>query len=811
VSILFDIRLALRRFISKPGHTLLMTLALALGIGATTAVFSVVDQTVLRPAPFAHANRLVDVIDYSRQQRGGGNNLSPQKILGWQEQPSLFERFEAYAPRTFDVTGTAEPERIKGLLVSTGLLPMLGVQPKLGRGFLDGDGRPESDAAVLISEAFWRRAFGGQPDVLGTRVLLNDEPHTIVGVMPRRFRLTGDHEDVWLPIDVRSVATQTIRGFYGLGRLAGHVTPEAAQRTADTIADQMQSQTPLPSSWDLVLERKKVAYVQATTRTALFVLLGAVAFVLLITCANTASLFLSQAAMRQREMAIRSAIGAARSRLVREVLTESLVLAAAGGALGLLFATWGIDAIVAAAPPNLTFQATSPVEIDARILLVAAAMTLATGILVGIVPALRGSRPNVDLALKGATGADAGRTPSRMPVVLVVAEIAFSLILLVGAALMIRTFANLEGIEPGFTPQGLVGVQIELPRDKYTSPAARAAFYDTLREKLLGVSGISDTAVAYGVPPGGGGTSYGTPEAEGAVPSAAPTEVAVPLNVVSPEYFRTLRIPIVAGRTFTPGESQESMIVSRALANRFWPDGSAVGRRFRPNAGWQWQTVIGVVGDVEGRGGHERTALHTYTTWPTGSNTQPQTRTARQRSYDARMFIARSEDPAAAIPAIRSAIREIDRNQPVGRVALVEDLYAEAFGRERFVLVLMSAFGLTAMALTAAGIFGVVAQSVVRRRREIGIRVALGAGPADVVRLFMSRGVALALGGTALGLAGAFALTRFLAALLFEVRPFDPLSIAGGTAIIMTVALLACWLPARSAAHLDPAETLRGD
>jgi putative ABC transport system permease protein len=359
---------------------------------------------VLRPAPFAHADRLVDVLDHSRQSGGGGNSLIPAKIVGWQAQPALFEAFEAYAPRRFDVTGGAEPERVWGLLVSNGLFGMLGVQPRFGRGFVDGDGGPGGERVVVISDGLWQRRFGGREDVLSTTLALNEEPYTVIGVMPRTFRL-GFEESVWLPYDLRANLTDTsVRGFYGLARLVTGVTRGSEQRLANTIADRLQQQTPLPRTWDLRLERKKVAWVNKTTRTALFVLLAAVGFVLLITCANAANLFLSQVAIRQREMAIRTAMGAARNQLVRAVLTESVLLAACGGALGVLIATWGIDGIVAAAPANLAFQATSPIEIDTRILMMTAAMTMLTGVVFGLLPALQGSRPHLDVILKGAAG-----------------------------------------------------------------------------------------------------------------------------------------------------------------------------------------------------------------------------------------------------------------------------------------------------------------------------------------------------------------------------------------------------------------------
>ncbi len=505
-----DLRLAIRRFRFRPTHTAFLILILGVGIGAATAVFSVVDQTILRPPPFAHADRLVEVLDLYRSAGARSTSLTPEKIAGWQAQHSLFEGFEGYASRQFDLTAEEmEPERVRGLVVSSGLLDMLGVQPSFGRGFAEGDGRPGSERVALISEGLWRRRFAARPDVLGTRIALSEEQHTIVGVMPRRFRLTGEGEEVWLPIDVRSHdrAAAPPR-FVGIGRLAAGVDSASQQGIADTLAARLQAQTPLPAEpyWDIHLARKKVAYVAETTRTALFVLLGAVGFVLLITCANTANLFLSQIGLRQHEMAVRAAIGASRSRLFREVLTESVLIAACGGAVGMLFATWGVDGIVAAAPPDLTFNSTSPIELDTRILIVAAAMTVVTGVVFGLAPALRASRASFDWVLKSARGV--GALPlSRFSSVLVVAEVAFSLILLVGAALMIRTFGNLQAIDPGFEPGGLVAMEVSLPTDKYVGEGSRSAFFEAVRERLVATPGVADVAVAAGVF-GGGGVHY---------------------------------------------------------------------------------------------------------------------------------------------------------------------------------------------------------------------------------------------------------------------------------------------------------------
>lgn len=810
----WDVRLAMRRLLARPGYTALLVAVIGVGVGAAATVFSVVDQMLLRRAPFAYADRLVDVLDLNRNGGGGGNSLSPEKIAGWQAQPSLFERFEAYAPVQLDITGDAEPERIGGLTVSLGLFSMIGAEPRLGRGFMSGDGRPGADRVAVISEELWRRRFAAQADVLGRRLTLNDEDYTIVGVMPRRFRMLGDKESVWLPIDVESYAhaPATRWSFYGLGRLAPGVRLPEAQVLADTIADRLQQAAPIAPTWGLGLRKKRVAWVDETTTTALLVLLGAVSFVLLITCANVATLFLSQSALRVRDMAIRSALGSGRARLMRSVLVESTLLAAAGGALGILLAGWGVHAVLAAAPASLFFMATSTIEVDARVVAVASALTFMTGLVIGILPALRGSRPGLEAILRGTT--PGARTSSgRAPGVLVVLEVAFSLVLLIGAALMARTLANLQAIAPGFEPAGLIALHVDLPTDRYPGSASRAAFFDTLFERLKAIPGVTDAAAASGLPPTQGGFSYGDIEGEGS--RVPPAHALVPVNTVTPDYFRTLRIPMLSGRTFAAGDPDDVVIVSQGLADRLWPGGNAVGRRFRIVGVLPWATVIGVAGNVETRAARdERTVLQIYHPWvarPATATTAATARPApvRRRSYDWRLLIVRAGDPAAVLPEIKRQIWRMDPKQPVERVALVSDTYAAAFGRQRFVLMLMGAFSAIALVLTAAGIFGVLSQVVTRRTREIGIRVALGARPADVLRQMLSRGLALALVGTAIGLAGALWLTRVLRTLLFGIGATDPVTFAVVSLFLIAVALLACWLPARAATRVDPSVALR--
>ena len=811
-----NIRIAFRRLTTRPAYTVLIIITLALGIGAATAVFSVVDQTVLRPAPFAEAHRLVDVLHINRTTGGGGSSLTPPKIVGWQSQPALFDAFEAYTFQQMDVTGEAEPERIRGLRVSLGLFPMLGVSPRIGRGFRQGDGAPGSERVVIVGEALWQRRLGGEADVIGRQITLNDDSYTIVGVMPRRFRLLDENESFWLPVDLKARITEPgLGGFYGLARLAPGVAHAQSQKVADDIADRLQQSSPLPMTWGLGLRQKRIARVDDTTRTALLVLLGAVGFVLLITCANVANLFLSQGPVRQREMAIRSALGAGRGQLIGSVLAESLALAVFGGGLGIVLAYWGVEAVLAAAPERLVSLSTTPIEIDGRVLAVAALLTISTGFACGLLPALRGSRPNLETTLRSA-GQSRGRTSyGRVPGSLVVLEVAFAVILLVGAALMMRTLANLNSIEPGFDSKGLITMHVALPSDRYPTAAARMAFFDSVSEKLRALPGITGVAVSQGTPPSIGAISFGKMEIEGRGQQDA-KPVIVPNGIVSPDYFTTLGIPLLAGRNFSPTEPSDAVIVSKGLADQYFPDGNAIGSRFRLGSNFPWSRIIGIVGSVQADAVRDqRTTIQYYYAWVPQPSSTPAAGTkaippsSARRVYDYRQLIVRAENPTVAIPLIKQQIWSIDRNQPVERIALVADTYAEMFAKQRFVMLLMGAFAVVAVILTAAGIFGVLAQAVAQRTREIGIRVALGARPADVMKLVVSRGMLLTGIGIALGVAGALSLVRTVRALLYGVSATDPVSFTGVSLLLLVVALLACWLPTRAAMQVHPAVALR--
>jgi putative ABC transport system permease protein len=791
-----DIRYAFRRLAARPGYTAIMLVTLALAIAVSTAVFTVVDETLLRRAPFAFADRLVDVMDRNRVTGFGGSSLTPEKIAGWQDSP-LFERLEGYTPRQFDIAGDGEPERVPGMIVTTGLFPMLGVQPALGRGFSPDEGRPGSPRVVIIDEGLWKRRFGGDRDVLGRTLALNDNRYTIIGVMPRRFHLLGGNpraDALWLPVDVAHPGGQAAPQFYGVGRLRAGTDMASLQRRADTLADEYQKSRPLARVWDISIAPKRVAFVGASTRTVLLILLGAVGFVLLIAFANVANLLLSRASARAREMAVRSALGASRGRLIRETLVESVIVALIGGAAGVVLAIWIVPAALALAPPNLAGRGTTTIEIDLRVLAVAVSVTLAAGILVGLVPALRGSRPQLEQALRASSlSVSAGRTVS-MSGALVVVEVALALVLLVGATLLMRTFSRLHAIDPGFDLRGLVTTRISLPSSRYPTASARLAFEDQLAPRLAALPGVSDSSVASIQPPPAVGAFTLGVEAEHGARAGASTE-AFAQNMVAPNYFQTLRIPFRAGRTFSAQEGDDAAIVSQAVADSFWPGVTAVGKRLRLGPTYPWLTVVGVVGNVEMRIGDERLPRQVYT--------------SKRAVFASLAFTMRTGNLKATASAIKALVWAIDRNLPIDAPVLAEDQWNDAFGQQRFALQLMGAFALVALLMAAGGVFAVLSQLVSQRTREIGVRVALGASPLDVFRLIVARGMIMTLGGVALGLAGAALVSRVLTTLLFGVGPYDPASFAGMSVVIVAVAFLACWLPTRRAMRVEPAVALR--
>lgn len=812
-----DVRHAFRRSARQPAAALLMFATLAIGLGVATAVFTVVDQRIFRDPPFLHGDRLVDVMHLSGPNGSGGNNLFPQKILGWQQQRALFDRFEAYAPIELEMQGQGEPERVPALVASLGLFDMLGIQPRIGRVFADGDGLAGGENVVVLGHAFWSSRFGGNPSALGARIVLNDEPYTVIGVLPPGVSLMNDEQPLWIPIDIESWGTGDPRlGFFGLGRLSEGVAASDAQITADAIAGRLQEELPLERSWYLLVHEMQIAEVYPAARTALFVLLGAVTALLLIACVNVTSLLAGQTLTRQGEMELQSALGASPWRLVRQVLVEGLVLALASGAAAFLLAHGVLELMLAFAPDEFSYRATAPIAIDFRILAGGGITTLAVGLLVAMWPAWRATAlagsPRLRMNGRGSTQ---GRSFGGATGALIVVEVALAVLLLTGAALLARTLINLHAVDPRFDVDRLVTMQVPLPTDRYPTELSRRAFFEDLERALARHPGIERSAHAWGIPPEAGGFSMSLAESDAGVGGE---EVALPLNRVSPSYFETTGIPILEGRTFQPADTLDFIVVSESLARKYWPDERAVGRRFRRDTNDDWLTVVGVARDVTTYLGEQRTSLMVYE--PFDLTPPPPVRNASvastpkapiQRSYAFRALIVRTADPAAIVPLIRDRILAIDSRQAVEKITLASDAYVQPFAEQQFLMRVMSAFAVCALLMAAAGIIGVLLQAVAYRRREIGIRVALGAPPSSVIRLIVARAGFLVTLGGALGAEASRAGVTYLESLLFGVTPNDIASLVLVAAIVAVTAAAACWWPVRRALAVEPAEVLRSE
>lgn len=804
-----DVRFAFRLLHRNPGFAATAVITIALGIGANTTVFTIVDHVLFRPPPYLAGDRLVQVVGLNRPGGSGGNNLNAHRILGWQAQ-GVFERLEGFGPQQFDVSGDGPPERLSGYIVTTGLFSMLGVSPEIGRAFGREDGRPGDEPVVILGHNVWVRRFGASPDAIGSRLRLNDEPYRIVGVMPRHFLNRDD--GVLVPLDLVSHdGDNAVGNLIGLGRLREGVTPEAAQERADALAAGLNDLEPQPRSWYLGLRPWKLVFLSDLAHDALLLVLGAVGFVLLIACANVANLLLSRAVVRERELAVRSALGASRGRLIRQGLTECSVLVLAGSALGVAFAWAGVRVLVAA-QPAVTFIDIGGIDlrIDGRVLAFAALATALTAVACGLVPALRGSRPNPDAGLRS-VASGTGRSTGRMSGLLVVVEVAFSVVLLVGAALLIRTFTRLIAIEPGFDPNGVVTADIGLPTDRYPTPAARQAFFEELDGALLRTPGMFSSAIATGGPPDETEIAFGTIENDSNPIRRIEPDPYIGGLTVSGAFFETLGIPIVEGRAFTPADGDDAVIVNQTLASRLWP-GAAIGRRIRVGDG-PWWTVVGVAGDLEMRvfASNDRLTLQKYHPLVTRATPIRAPLPPGRRTFVNRRVFVRAADAAVAARTLERIVWSIDPALPVQRTELLRDRWDRTFAPQLLVVSVMALFSLVAVVLAAAGLFAVISHGVARRTAEIGVRVALGATRADIFRLVMSHGLALAAFGVVIGLAGAAAVSRTLTALLYQIGAYDAASFLGVAGGLLAVAAAACWLPTRRAMAVDPATALRAE
>jgi putative ABC transport system permease protein len=802
-----DLRWALRMAWRTPGVTLAATLALALGIGASTAMFSVVDGVLLRPLPFPEAqalhrvymgvasrDRYRDPLSYPQYQDLVTHNRAFESLGGWTDDDA-------------NLTGGDRPERVLVRFALPSLLPTLKVQPARGRNFLAEETIAGKDRVVLISHALWQRQFEGREDVLGKSVRLDGVDHQVVGVLPRGFQFEGTI-DLWAPLATTAPGLQVRNSHFlsVVGRLRPGATPATITGDLQRLAQLQTEADPkmFPAAFGLGF--RGPSYLDALVgdvRLPLLVLLGAVGFVLITTCANIASLLLARAAAREREMAIRTALGAGRGRLVRQLLTESLLLAIAGGALGVLFARWGIDGLLALSPESLPRM--TEVALDLRVLVFTGAIAVGSGLAFGLAPALAGSRPALHDTLKEGMFGSTSRG-GRLRKALVVAQVAVSLVLLVGAGLMLRSFVRLRAVDPGFRPDHALTFRVSRPDPNVPVPRAApsADFFTRLTARLRQLPGVTAAGACNAVPLDGIRRGR-LIEVEGYVPRDSADMPSAQNRQATPGWFASLGIPVVAGRAIEDSDVAGSpgvVVVNQSFVRRFFPGGDALGKRIRLGKltdEFPWATIVGVVGDVRGYGLEQPARSEMY--WPL----------TQVGKTELAVVVRTGGDPRALAGSVRAVMAELDPAQPIHGLQTVEQLVASSFAQRTFTLTLMVVFGVVALALAAIGLYGIMAFTVAQRTREIGIRLALGAPPARVLGMVMKNGMTLVAAGTALGTIGALIATRVVASLLYGTSRTDPVTYLAIAATLAAVALVAMLLPARHAMRVDPVRALRAE
>jgi putative ABC transport system permease protein len=803
-----DLRYGIRMLLKHKGFTIVATLTLALGVGANTAIFSVVNTVLLRPLPFQEADRLMMLGAVDARKDGGLSSISYPNFVDWRAQSGSFERLAAFRVRSFALTGSDEPARLNGVVASAELFTLLGVEPTLGRSF-----RTEEDNAgasvVIISHGLWRRRFNSDPQVIGRNITLDNRSHIVVGVAPAGFQfpIAAEPADLWTTIAYDAAGDDPMTAQRGLGylRVIGRLKPEVnitqAQADMDGIARRLERQYPDDNAhWGPRLV-PALEQLVGGVRRPLLILFGAVGCVLLIACANVANLLLARATARRREIALRAALGAGRGRIIRQLLTESALLALAGCVCGWLLALGCLETLLSLIPENI--PRLQEIRLDGRVFGFTLLVSLLTGVIFGLAPALQAAKTELTETLKEGGRSGEGARGARLRSALMIAEVAIALVLMVGAGLLLKSFWRLLQVNPGFDPRQALTFRLSLPDSKYPAPRA-VAFFEQLQARLQNLPGARSASVTFALPFSKSGIVTGL-DIEGR-PVAPGDRPDIDCQIVLPEYFRTMGIRLIKGRDFSARDDLNARpvaIINETLARRFFPNEDPLGKRIHPDiaAGPDdapIREIIGVVNDVRYRSMTADVPPEVYMPYP-------------QLAVTTGMWIAlRTDvDPRGLISAARAEVQALDKELPVFEVKTLDQYVSGAVAHQRFSALLLLLFAVLSLLLTAVGLYGVISYSVTQRTHEIGVRRALGAQTHDVLKLVVKQGMKLTLIGALLGLGGALALTRLLQTLLFGVSATDPLTFAVIVLLLIAVALLACWVPARRAAKVDPMTALR--
>jgi len=790
---------AMRAIRRAPVFSSAIILTVAVTIAANTTIFSAVNAVLVRPLPYGEPDRIVQVAEKNDKLGLASFGSSVLNFLGWREQARSFEDLAALGANTYTLTGAGEPEQLPGSRISPALMRVLGLRPLAGRAFTAEEEKPGAPPVAMLGEALWKRRFGGDAGIIGRTITLNGVPATVVGIAPASINLLAGSE-VYTPLTIDTAKEIRLNHVIVVfGRLKRGVRVEQAQAEMNTISARMDAQYPEIRDWGIRVTTLFDSFVSPQLERGLLVLAFAVGFVLLIACANIANLLLARSAPRSKEMAVRAAMGAGQSRLIAQLLTESLVLAVAGGAIGTAASIAAICVINNALPPNLL--PVSGVQIDSTVLWFACGLTLLTGLLFGAAPALRLGKVDLNEVLKQ-TGRGFLGSARAMRNGLAAAEIALAAVLLIGAGLLIQSLAKLEAVRLGFQSRGLITFQVAPPDAKYPVIGKAPRFYRALLDSLGALPGVRNVAVSSGLPFGAG--NYTTHPMLTTDPAIVPPGTKIPINwrIVSPGYFKTMSIPLLRGRDFTDSDGPDSppvMIISQSTARRFWGDADPIGHTLRRSADPRIAfTVVGVVGDVRDTALNQESPALYYPVALRVANLMD-------------VAVRTSGPPEAIVPAVRARIHALDPELAMANVKTMEDWISANAAQPRLNAILTGAFAAMALLIAAIGIYGVLAYSVNQRTREIGLRIALGARPGGVVQMIVREGMQVVSSGIVIGLLGGLALGRLLTSLLFGVAVYDPLTFGGAAILLSAIGLAACAMPARRAARVDPMVALRDE